>query len=304
MTELFEDVINYPDPVAQRRLARLVGLDDVIDQVVKEVRIQLDPGLLDQWTNKVYGAKLPIVGLFRDRYPFFIFAGDVGTGKTVLAETFGDRVARDEDIVVQLYRLSLSARGTGAVGQMTQLLAAAFDEVYQAAKQAESHGGRPRAATMLLIDEADALAQSREFTQMHHEDRAGVNALIRGVDKLAATHVPAVVVMCTNRLGALDPAVRRRAARVFEFVRPSFERRRQVFTAALEGAGFTAEQIESIAEATGEAEGRVYPYSYSDLYQRLLPTLVLDSFPDGRLSFERTMELVAEIAPTPPFNSE
>ena len=42
------------------------------------------------------------------------------------------------------------------------------------------------------------MAQSRELGQMHHEDRAGVNALIRGVDYL---------VMCTNRLEALDHAV-------------------------------------------------------------------------------------------------
>ena len=35
-----------------------------------------------------------------------------------------------------------------------------------------------RGAVILLVDEADALAQSREAAQMHHEDRAGVNAFL------------------------------------------------------------------------------------------------------------------------------
>lgn len=66
---------------------------------------------------------------------------------------------------------------------------------------------------ILLVDEADALAQSRESDQMCHEDRAGVNAFIRDIDRFANGGLPAVVLMRTNRLNALDPAVRRRAAR-------------------------------------------------------------------------------------------
>jgi AAA+ superfamily predicted ATPase len=60
---------------------------------------------------------------------------------------------------------------------------------------------------------------------MHHEDRAGVNAFIRGIDQLAAAEVPAAVLMCTNRLKALDPAIQRRAAEVLVFSRPDENRR-------------------------------------------------------------------------------
>ena len=56
-----------------------------------------------------------------------ILAGDVGSGKTELAETIGDAVARHEGIEVLLLPLSLSARGQGKVGEMTQLISAAFD---------------------------------------------------------------------------------------------------------------------------------------------------------------------------------
>ncbi len=90
----------------------------------------------------------------------------------------------------------------------------------------------------MLIDEGDALTQSREATQMHHEDRAGVNAFIRGVDRLAEQHLPVVVILCTNRLSSIDPAVQRRAADIFRFVRPNGSaQRRAVLETHLTEAG-------------------------------------------------------------------
>ena len=104
---------------------------------------------------------------------------------------------------------------------MTQLLSTAFDYTVAEATKLKSASGKARGAIILLVDEADALAQSREAAQMHHEDRAGVNAFIRGIDRIANARLPAAVLMCTNRLSALDPAVRRRAADVLSFVRPA-----------------------------------------------------------------------------------
>ena len=117
---------------------------------------------------------------------------------------------------------------------MTQLLSAAFDHTAAEAAKLKSGSGRARGAIILLVDEADALAQSREAAQMHHEDRAGVNAFIRGVDRLGNGKLPAAVIMCTNRLGALDPAVKRRAADILIFGRPDETQRRAVLAGAFE----------------------------------------------------------------------
>ena len=133
-TGIFEEVREYPDPAAARRFTSLVGLDEMKDRLLKEARLLLDPDSLTAWSSKHHHHKTKIVELFRDRPPLFIFAGDVGTGKTILAETFGDAVAREAGIGITLYALSLNARGTGAVGEMTSLLSAAFTEVKQAAK--------------------------------------------------------------------------------------------------------------------------------------------------------------------------
>jgi SpoVK/Ycf46/Vps4 family AAA+-type ATPase len=300
---IFEEVREYPDPAAARRFASLVGVDAMKERLLKESRLLLDPESLSAWSTKHYRQRIRIVDFFRDRPPLFIFAGDVGTGKTILAETFGDAVAREANIGVTLYALSLTARGTGAVGEMTSLLSAAFAEVKVAAKRGTGRGNKRNFGVVLLIDEADALAQSRELGQMHHEDRAGVNALIRGVDDLAAGNLPVIVVMCTNRLDALDPAVRRRAAVTFTFTRPNESQRTAFLKPVLEELGFTSQQIRSLVVATGEMHGRPYGYTYSDLAQRLLPGLLLAAYPLSPITFELAKEVIEQHPPTPPFQN-
>jgi AAA+ superfamily predicted ATPase len=279
----------------------LVGLDEKKERILKEAHLLLDPDSLTHWSEKFYHKKTKIIRLFQDRPPLFIFAGDVGTGKTELAETFGDAVARESGLSMTLYALSLNARGTGAVGEMTNLLSMAFAEVRQAARRASGRGGKRTSGVILLVDEADALAQSRELAQMHHEDRAGVNALIRGVDDLANGNLPAIIVMCTNRLEALDPAIRRRAAATFTFERPNEEQRRAVVEPVLEELGFTSQQIQSIVTGTGAAHGMSYGYTYSDLTQRFLPGLLLAAYPSRKASFELAKEVLQKHPPTPPF---
>jgi len=294
---LFDAVVPMPDPAAQRRYAELVGLDEIKCELDLRAKLLLNPGRLLEWSRRHYRAVLPIVDRLRGRPPLFIFGGDIGTGKTTLAETFADPLARSEGIPITLMSMSLSARGSGAVGEMTSLISQAFEAV----KEEAPRGGTdsPRKAVVLLIDEGDALAQSRELAQMHHEDRAGVNALIRGVSHIDAERRPVITVLCTNRLGVIDPAVRRRAAAIFEFRRPSLEQRLAVFRNALEGTGFGDEQLHALAEITGE-DGRAYGFTYSDLTDRVLPALLLDALPNDPLRFERAIEVVTRLEPTPP----
>ena len=128
-----------------------------------------------------------------------------------LAETIGDEVARQEGVSITLLPMSLSTRGLGRVGQMTQLLSAAFEHTEEQARKLKDTNGTSRGAVILLVDEADAIAQSREASQMHHEDRAGVNAFIRGIDRLGNGKYPAAVNYVyepTRRFGPCSAAPR------------------------------------------------------------------------------------------------
>ncbi|MBF9052315.1 AAA family ATPase [Roseobacter sp. HKCCD9010] len=299
--ELFERRITYPDFEPQARLARLVGLDDQKSRLTKILGLLVNPASLESWMRKHHPAANGSLSSILNRPPLVVLAGDVGSGKTELAETVGDAVARQEDIEITLFPLSLSARGQGRVGEMTQLLSAAFDYTQQEAMKLKGSNGRSRGAVILLVDEADALAQSREAAQMHHEDRAGVNAFIRGVDRLGHGNIPAAVIMCTNRLNALDPAVRRRAADILAFERPNDAQRRIVLGDTLTQLGFSPQQLDKMVAATGARQGREYGFTFSDLTQRLMPAIVLDAYPNQAVRPDRAIEIAEQLVPTAPF---
>lgn len=301
MSEFFDKVIEFPDPKAKKLYSALVGIDEVKEHLIKEARLIFNPSLLESWSKKHHKKDITLLEYFKARTPLFIFAGDVGTGKTSLAETFGDCVARNEDISVLLYSLSLKTRGKGLVGEMTQLISSAFTSIEAEAKKVVKPGKKPGSAFVLLIDEADALAQSRESDHMNHEDKAGVNALIRGIDSIASEKLPVIIVLCTNRLNAIDPAVKRRAAVIFEFIRPGIEQRRLILNQSLSDLGFDEKELDHFVTATGPLAEREYGFTYSDLSQRLLPKILLDAFPDKPITFDSAVKVLEKINPTPPF---
>jgi AAA+ superfamily predicted ATPase len=197
--------------------------------------------------------------------------------------------------MVLLARMSMKSRGNGVVGEMSKLISSAFQE---ASELANSHNS----PVILLLDEADSLAQSREESQMHHEDRAGVNALIQGIDHIRYSSVPVLVVFCTNRLGSIDPAIRRRAALIHTFSRPNFKQRLDVLRNYYSDVQLNESELITLANMTGDNEVRSYGFSYSDLITRVIPHSVLSAYPNKGLSFDIIREAITVNEPTPPFN--
>lgn len=298
--ETFEFVKVYPDPEAHDKYQSLVGIDHIKNRLAQEAAIMLNPASLEEWSEKFYNKRLSIVNVFRKRPPLFIFAGDVGTGKTALAESFADQVASSEGIEVTLFKLSLNARGSGVVGEMTKLITSSFEQLRKESLSKDSS----KAALVLFIDEADALAQSREANQMHHEDKAGVNALIRGIDSVQGLKVPVLVVMCTNRHNAIDPAILRRSAVTFEFDRPNREQCASVIMNFLGDAGLTDDIANQIAEHCVPHGELSYGYTYSDLTQKILPAVLLAAYPDKKISTDSIMNVIKDVPPTAPFKEQ
>lgn len=293
--DVFEEILDLPDPTAQRRYHSLVGLDDTKARLSAEGELLLYPDRLTDWAARHHGAQLRVVNSFLERPPLIIFGGDVGTGKTTLAETFGHELANRHQRSAQVYRLSLRARGSGHVGEMTQLIGSAFDAVANRARQSGAS-----CPIIMVIDEADAIAQNRANAQMHHEDRAGVNGLIRGIDQLASERLHVLVVMCTNRLDAIDPAIARRAAATFAFARPDTAQRiailQHLFADAVGNANW-----DTLAVATGPTEARSFGFTASDLSQRLAPAVVLAAYPNHPITAELIAATVETMEPTRPF---
>ncbi|GAA0927305.1 AAA family ATPase [Streptomyces thermoalcalitolerans] len=300
--DLFHPVIELPEPTRRARYERLVGLDDMKLRLRKEAALLADPRRLRNWAVTHHGGNVAALTHFADRAPLFVFAGDVGSGKSALAESFGCDLADFLDLPVYLYRLKLATRGSGLVGEMTSLISDAFAHMHTMGNRVSGPQGA-RAVQILVVDEADALVQSREAQQMHHEDRAGVDAFLAGIDSLAGARLPVVVVLCTNRVGALDPAVMRRAAATFTFTRPSDEQRYAVLTRAFDGLGIRPETVRKVAELTGPTGNRP-GYTFSDLTQRLVPAAILRAFPERPVTDEDLLAAAEELEPTPVFTEE
>jgi len=301
--ELFEQPFEYPDIEMRERFSDLIGLDEHKSRLTKILSLLINPEGIRSWAEKHHPSSNRIVNLVLKRPPLVVLEGDVGCGKTELAVTIGDAVARQEKIGITLLPLSLATRGQGLVGEMTKLISSAFDYTIEKATKLKSQTGNSRGGIILLVDEADALAQSREANQMHHEDKAGVNAFIRGIDRIANGKLPAAVIMCTNRLSSLDPAIKRRSADIIKFERPNETQQLAVIAEPLKELGFSQKQMEELISKTNNRHTTSlgYGYSFSDLMQRVLPSIILDAYPNKPVGFEQAISVIQSIMPTPPF---
>ena len=296
--DLFEPVVELPDERVAARYERLVGLDDIKADLIRESVAVLNPDLFVRWAREFHGSGFVGLEALIERLPMFIFAGDVGTGKTALAESFGSSLATSLEIPIRVFKLSLSARGRGLVGEMTALISTAFNRIIREAHGGRNADGTARAASVLIVDEADALSQSRESGEMHHEDRAGVNALIRGIDNLASKRLPVLVILCTNRGDAIDPAVVRRAARIFQFGRPTHQQRMQLLEEFLRGVDLPEGAVARLSEAMA---GGACSHTYSDIVQRIIPGAILAVAPEEALTEEALLEAISKHPPSSPF---
>ena len=212
-----------------------------------------------------------------------MFAGDVGCGKTALAESFGCDLADTLNLPVFLYRLKLSARGSGLVGEMTTLIGDAFAHLLTSGRKARGRSGprlglrpgrrRGRRARPVPRRRADAPRGPRR--RRRAAGRRGQPGR-RSTSRSSSSCAPTGSARWTRRSCAAPP-------RSSHFSRPGDAQRRAVLAAALAGTGIDAEAIGKLAELTGPAGDRP-GYTYSDLTQRLIPAAILAAFPDKPLT--------------------
>jgi SpoVK/Ycf46/Vps4 family AAA+-type ATPase len=292
----FESERTFPNPQARAWYDRLVGLDEQKRELLLELELLLYPDRLSNWSQRQHGTELQVCEIMATRAPLVLLEGDVGCGKTVLAETVGDALAQQTDSQVHLLKVNTQVRGTGMVGEMTELIVQAFT---QAEHHADAVRGEP---VLLLIDEADALAAKRTDQHMHHEDKAALNTLLQRIDGLRHGQRRMAVMFITNRPDALDPAVRRRAALRLTFGRPSDEVRAELFRRALPELNLPARTLAELVSLTGR-DGKHKPaasFTASDITDRLLPAAVRDAYAQKRrLTAEDLVRHAKAMLPTP-----
>ena len=289
---IFESEIALPDARLATKEETLLGFEVRYSRVRNQLRLLLSTNDLRQWNQKHHDGQLDLCDLVTEQYPLVIFHGDVGTGKTAMAECIANRLiteSKTEDSV--LFKLGNRVRGSGKVGEMGTLLIEAFEQV------AKSAGKGHRA--ILIIDEGDSLAAARSQDHSHHEDKVAVNTLIQRIDHLRRFGGRVVVFLCTNRVLVLDPALQRRASVIEEFTRPSEAERRQLFAMDLKALSLTETQLADLVKITGARDEGQPTWTYSDIRTRLYPNALASAFPDRPLCFDDLQTVAADMRPSP-----
>lgn len=286
----FESRRELPDAALEAQAKRLVGFERRFGRLSGQMRLLTDEAGVKRWANNHHSGGNGLVAALGERYPLVVFHGDVGTGKTATAEASADAVARMSDTEGFLLKLSTRVRGVGHVGEMSTLIGDAFGEAITLA-------GRRRFVT-LIIDEGDALAFNRGTERAHHEDRVGVNTLIQKIDDARQLRGRLLIILCTNRFAALDPAVLRRAALIEEFRRPDDHERRELFERTLIGVDLPPGLLDELVLITGARDSRP-AFTFSDIQTRLVPAALARAYPTRPLTADDLLIAAAELQPTP-----
>jgi SpoVK/Ycf46/Vps4 family AAA+-type ATPase len=288
MTELRLLESTHPTREGMKDFEALFGIDAIKEALTDELALILDRKRLEAWTQRHHAKGLGILDITRSTLPLILLSGDVGCGKTALASCVATPVARAIDQRIVCLETPSDIRGGGHVGELSAHITEAFTQ----AKARAAAVGR----AILVIDEADDLATGRSQMQAHHEDRAGVNVLIKQINQLATTPAPIALIMITNRADVLDPAVIRRAALRLNFERPNDKARFAVFQRILEGTHATDAQIHELAKLTAHN----IPYTYSDLIDRIARLALRRAWKSNQpFGVTALKAAIAEIEPSP-----
>ena len=289
---VFEREVALPDGYIHEQAQRLIGFGERYRRLRRDLQLLLARDQIEQWSRTQYNKIVPLVRVAQDRYPLVIFHGDVGTGKTATAEAMADALARDLRREGMLFSLSTRVRGSGMVGQMSQLIHDAFELVVQEA-------GNTR-LSLIIIDEADSLAANRNGDQSHHEDKVAVNTLIQRIDDIRRCNGRVLAFLCTNRFAALDPAIVRRAGRIERFDRPNDAQREELLRLECEGLELSETAIRDVVDLTGpQGASRPLGFTFSDLRTRLLPEALARAFPDRRITADDLIGAARDLEPSP-----
>lgn len=292
--EIFEYHIELPDERLNGLTEGIVGFESRFRRLKLDLELLSDPGALSKWSAKHYRGRLAIESVLQDRYPLLIFEGDVGTGKTLVAQAACNELTRQMDREGHLYGLSTRVRGSGKVGEMSSQINTAFDIV-------ADELGKSKLCFMIM-DEGDSLAASREGAQIHHEDQVAVNTIIQKIDDIRRHGGRFLVILCTNRKGALDPAILRRAARIETFNRPNDSERFELLMHDLQGLRIPDTAINEVVRLTGPKSGDP-GFTYSDLRTRLYPEALSYAYPSRPITGDDLVAAAQTIQPSPKFST-
>jgi len=282
-------MLSYPDDRAATRYAALVGMDDVKSRLHNELALRLAPERLAEWSHR-YGLQKLVSDLSPDqsRAPVIVLVGDSGTGKTALAESLGDPLARSLRVGLRGYRI-------GTHPSSAQQLERALNPTscVQVAGVQSSPGGH-----IFICDQHYALGSVPVDRYPPGPDPTAVAQVLQAAEALAGRGESAVVILCVSHPTQIDPTARRLSLEPFLLTRPDAGQREIVLRRLTGGLSVTEAELVRLVRSTGPRDGTP-GYTYGDLVQRLMHAAILESYPDRPLTAATLIGVARRLSPTP-----
>jgi SpoVK/Ycf46/Vps4 family AAA+-type ATPase len=279
---------HHPNKEAIKDYNLLVGIDEQKKELLRTLSMLLDDKKLQHWERKFHGKRLPAVAHLKTSTPLVMLSGEVGCGKTALAQSIGTPLADLLNVPVKVFETPSNIRGSGLVGEISNRITEVFESIKAKLKNDE--------VGLLIIDEADDIATSRAQNQAHHEDRAGLNVLIKQIDSIKRSNKRLAVIMITNRIVVLDPAIRRRISLHLKFERPTGEKLEK-FLSWIFGDVVKKAELEKLVHICNSHK---IPYSYSDLIQRVAKQTLYEAVErDVPFTVDLFQQILERTEPTP-----
>lgn len=281
--------VRHPNPVAQHNYDNLIAIDEQKSALLNTLHLFFDTDKVSKWHKKHHHSKLAFFENIVSGTPLIILEGDVGCGKTALAHTIATPLGKLIDKRVFCFETPSNIRGAGRVGEISNRITEAFTQAKNKVKGND--------IGILIIDEADDLATDREQNQAHHEDRAGLNVLIKQIDTVGREKTNLAIVLITNRLKALDPAVVRRATQIIRFDRPDKDSLKKVFKYIFSGTDISGKDIDELVKAS---ERKDTAYSFSDLIQKVAKQALFKAIEEDKV-FDKNLylKILEKVQPSP-----
>mgnify|MGYP001191869650 CR=1 FL=1 len=285
-------MLDYPDDRAAARYAGLVGVDDVKSRVHNQLALWLAPERLAEWSHR-YGHQGLVSELAAppSRAPVIVLAGDSGTGKTSLAESLGDPLARSLRVKLRAYRVGPNPGSVRRLEAALRLDSASQAVTVETTTAVSGH--------ILIYDPQYALETGGTGDPQGGPDRRGVvDRVVLAAEMLAAHGQPAAVILCVSQPSEVDVAVRRLTSEAFVLARPGAAEREVVLRRLTEGIRMTDAELVRLVRATGPRDGAP-GYTYGDLTQRLMHAAIMASYPDRPLTATTLIGVARRLSPTP-----
>jgi DNA replication protein DnaC len=116
----------HPNKDALKAYNSLVAIDYQKTELLKMLSFMFDPSIVERWRKKHHTKHLMLFDHIDTSSPLIILSGEVGCGKTALAQSIATPLAEKLEKTVRVYETPSNIRGSGLVGEISNRITEAF----------------------------------------------------------------------------------------------------------------------------------------------------------------------------------